>query len=199
MATRSRTGDSRHTCFVVTTSTPPAPSPDLLRADLAYARLPSRPRPVAATPETRLPRKGGAGGATAYPLLPEFAGLGVARPALAEPRYFPRVVIGDRRAEVALAPLVASCGAAPISPRDVSPHERGHVDPSRHTRLLGPAAERRQVSLIMGGGGADRRQYVLLDQRRIVSVARWRLVVTCGRPLQASGGLAAESLPDVPF
>ena len=28
-------------------------------ADLAYARLPSRPRPVAATPETRLPRKPG--------------------------------------------------------------------------------------------------------------------------------------------
>ena len=31
----------------------------LLSADLAYARLPSRPRPVAATPETCLPRKAG--------------------------------------------------------------------------------------------------------------------------------------------
>src|SRR5205085_11269547 len=36
--------------------------------------------------------------------LPNFAGLGVTRPALEETRYFPPTVVGDRRAEVALGP-----------------------------------------------------------------------------------------------
>jgi hypothetical protein len=40
-------------------------------------------------------------------LHPNFEGLGAARPALGKTRYFPAVVVGDRRADVTLDPLVA--------------------------------------------------------------------------------------------
>jgi hypothetical protein len=54
-----------------------------------------------------LPRNAGLARERGTDPLSNFAGLGVTRPALEETRYFPPTVVGDRRAEVALAPQVA--------------------------------------------------------------------------------------------
>jgi hypothetical protein len=75
----------------------------LLSADLACARLPSRPRRVAATPETRLPRKAGLSRGTVADLHSKTCGsrdrattCEVASPAFVRTRYSRLIVADDR-------------------------------------------------------------------------------------------------------
>ena len=95
------------------------------------------------------PRIAGAGSATAYPLLPEFAGLRVARPALEETRYFPRVVIGRPASGRRAGPAGGEMRDATRAPcLDLHSSSRGHRAESRPRRrdILSPA----EVGLAQG-------------------------------------------------
>src|ERR1700730_5761692 len=69
--------------------------PPLQRADLAHVAAPMTPKAAGRNAEAPFPRNPGLCRIRGTDPLSKFAGLGVARPALEETRYFPPIVVGD--------------------------------------------------------------------------------------------------------
>lgn len=98
-------GASRQSCFSVATSTSSAPSSDPQRAGCGE----DASQDLAANPRTRrraalAARNSGLAGKRGTDPRSKFAGPGAARPAFEITRYFPPIVVGDRRADVTLGP-----------------------------------------------------------------------------------------------